>query len=88
VKWGTPSEPAWAFQLAHYRGYRGSDAWAIASAYDAGRKSVVDNLLAAKAEGIQAMAHKAAEVLGGPVQLLDTVYDPAAHRLTFTWERK
>jgi hypothetical protein len=22
------------------------------------------------------------------VALLDTVYDPAAHRLTFTWERK
>lgn len=90
MKWGIPSEPAWAYLRERHPDLvdKGEEAFRIAGAYDAGRYSIVNVLIAEKVQEVVDMADEAARVLGGTVQLLDSQYDPATHRITFTWERR
>jgi hypothetical protein len=90
VKWGIPSEPAWAYLREKHPDLvaKGAEAFRITTAYDAGRKATVDALLAADVEGVAKMARVCTKTLGGPVQLLDADIDHATKRVTFTWERR
>jgi hypothetical protein len=70
VKWGIPSEPAWAYLREKHPDLvaKGAEAFRITTAYDAGRKATVDALLAADVEGVAKMARVCTKTLGGPVQ--------------------
>jgi hypothetical protein len=88
MKWGTPSEQAWAFQRRFNPDLEGECAWQVAAAYDAGRCETIKALIAAGVDEVCYMADVATGQLGGPVQLLSSECDEPGKQVTFTWERR